>query len=144
MVFLTSGTRCAICGETISPEPAAALRPFVRNRKDPLFVLSGRAFHKRCLDTHPLRDRALEAVRQRNQQVNSATCVVCGRRIEGSSQTTDLLSSEQSSPLFRFNYFFFHEHHLPSWDQLEEFREIVARAEQDNLWEGEPLVRVLL
>lgn len=144
MAFVTPGTKCAICGERIAPEPAAALRPFIRNAQDPLFPLSGRAFHKRCFHAHPLHLLAIDAIGQRDQRMLSVRCAVCGDIVVGRAYTTDLLTSDAAAPLSRFNYLFFHEEHLGAWQQRAEFDEAIHRAEAHGRWAGEALIKVLI
>lgn len=141
MVLIGRNTRCAICGEKIGSQDRAALRHFIRNDRDRLAVFSGRAFHRSCLDAHPLREVAMSALAQRRAwALAPCRCVVCGELVSHDGVTTDLLVSDEDHPLSQFNYLCFHSDHLAHWASLAEFNECVRQATLDGTWRGEPLI----
>jgi hypothetical protein len=144
MVMLTAQTRCAICGEHRGLKKMSALAAFVRNAKDPLFSLSGRAFHADCFDKHPLRDRAIAmaADRRARMAVPVKDCVVCGASIQSDGCTTDLMATEPEHPLYRFNYVYLHRPHLIKWAEFAEFERAVEAARHEERWEGVPIIRL--
>lgn len=141
MVFIR-GTPCGICGKPIEGVPGAALPHFVRNRRDPLFPLSGRSFHGECFSAHPLRQLALRRSEERSRRVKVASpvCVVCGEEIREDWYNTEFLTDDRQSPLFEFNYLHFHRRHLRPWSRFEEFRKLVVEFESSGAYEGPPIL----
>ncbi|MCP3097668.1 hypothetical protein LZ198_02125 [Myxococcus sp. K15C18031901] len=141
MVFV-GGMPCGICGKPIEGRPGARLPHFVRNRLDPLFPLSGLAFHEACFENHPLRELAerrseeyLEKVKEPHRR-----CVVCGEEIDTDWYNTWYLSGDPSSPLYEFNYLHFHRQHLHAWARYEEFRRLVEVLEASGSYVGPPIL----
>jgi len=140
MVMISRRSICCLCGEPIAGEPASGFRHFVRNRNDPLAVFSDAPFHRRCFSVHPLRDQVLERLAYRERKMKSRVCVVCGENIKDDWYTTDYLTDEPASPLFRFNYVHCHRSHLHLWNQYEVFRGLVEEFVRSGKYDGPPIL----
>jgi hypothetical protein len=140
MALIGKNSKCSLCGEAIGSEPAAGLSHFVRNKKDPLFVLSDAPMHRRCYLASPLREQALNRMEERKRRLRERVCVVCGQPIRDEWYTTDHLTDDPDSPLFPYNYLHFHRTHLAVWKDLERFRELVRDAERTGAYEGPPIL----
>jgi hypothetical protein len=144
MVFITAKTKCAICGEPRGQAKMCALPVFLRNAKDPLYPLSGRAFHADCYGGHPLREKAISVAADRKARMTAPifVCAVCGEPIRADGCTTSLLTSELDHPLWRFNYMHFHQGHVADWGELAAFQKALENASRLGIWEGTPMVRL--
>lgn len=146
MAIITDSSTCGICNNPVSRGDLVAVRPFTRNRQDPLFPFSGRIFHQQCLEAHPLFPQIESASKGRAERMNAGShvCTVCGQAIVGGEgRTTDLMSVDPAHPLFEYNYLFFHTEHVKDWTGLQEFEEAVCRASELGVWEGPLLVSFL-
>jgi endogenous inhibitor of DNA gyrase (YacG/DUF329 family) len=142
--MITRGTICGICGKPIQGAKASALRPFVRNAKDPLYPFSGRAFHASCFESWPEREHAVAVSTERvSRMASPQTCTVCGERILDQGYSTDLLTTVRESPLYKYNYLSFHAEHWSQWSELGKFEQAVEAAGRSGLWEGCSTVRIL-
>ena len=142
MVLVGKGSKCALCGDPIGSAPIATLKHFIRNRSDCLAPFSGRVFHKKCFNNHPLAKAALEFSQRRAEYSRSrANCEVCGRAVTADGLTTDLLASEKDNPLFDFNFTCFHSEHVDDWTDLEKFRNVLDEATRTGRWEGKAFIR---
>jgi hypothetical protein len=133
---------CGICGKPIDGTPGAALPHIVRNRREPLFPLSGRSFHGECFSEHPLRELALRRSQERSRRVKnvSPVCVVCGQELTEDWYNTEFLTDDRMSPLYEFNCLHFHRRHLRLWSRFEQFRQLVAEFERSGEYEGPPIL----
>jgi DNA-directed RNA polymerase subunit N (RpoN/RPB10) len=140
MALIGKNSKCALCGELIGSEPAAGLPHFVRNKRDPLYVLSDAAVHRRCLHASPLRERAQNRIDERRSRMRDRVCAVCGEVIGDDWYTTDHLTDDRGSPLYEFNYLHFHRSHLPLWPRLVEFRRLVDDFVETKAYDGPPIL----
>jgi DNA-directed RNA polymerase subunit N (RpoN/RPB10) len=136
MALVSGKSRCALCGERVGAAPLVGFRHFVRNRKDPLFVLTDSAVHQRCFEESPLRERALKRLEERASRMHDRRCAVCGQQVEADWYTIDHLTDDPSNPLFEFNYVHFHRAHLALWPDLPRFRQLVEKFVRSGQYEG--------
>ncbi|AKT43576.1 hypothetical protein [Chondromyces crocatus] len=140
MVLMSGKSKCRICGELLGSEAKAGLQHFVRNKKDPLFLISGVPLHRRCLYEWPLREKAFARFEERKQRIRDKICVVCGERITHDWYTTDFLTDDPSHPLYEFNYLHFHRSHLIQWAHFSRFKKLVEEFITSGEYEGMPIL----
>lgn len=86
MALFVAGQTCPLCGEPIaSADEARLFPPLIRNPVDPLHVFDDGAFHKACVDAHPLADKINQIEAQ--QTAFYASPKVCS--VSGEALTAD-------------------------------------------------------
>ena len=139
MVLIGKHTKCSLCGRPLDRD-GTGMRHFVQNRKDPLAVFSGRAFHRRCFEAHPMRARAIEmSTLAKTKALSGQRCAVCGEPAGRRPLRTGMLTSEADHPLFAYNFVALHPEHLDSWAERASFENAIAEATRASRWEGETL-----
>lgn len=140
MAMISQHSKCGLCGGPIGAEPATGFRHFARNQKDPLVVFSDAPFHRRCFSEHPLRERVLSRLEERERKLKTRVCAVCGKDVASDWYTTDHLVDDPRHPLFRFNYVHFHRAHLHLWSEYAEFVRLVGDFVRSGQYEGPPIL----
>lgn len=129
-------TPCKLCGHPLGRGEVIAFPPFVRNRKDPLFVFHDAAVHAGCLQQHPLSHAAIEA---RTRAVEwPKTCAACNEAVRADEPVfcAGLLSSVPESGVHRFNFVCLHRAHYDLWSDAREFECRVGAWMQSTEWDG--------
>jgi hypothetical protein len=131
---------CPLFGERLGTEEVTLFPPLVSNEVDPLYVFNDAAVHSRCLAVHALGQAALmarEAFHDRSDR-----CIVCGEALgqpPGDPFTTGMLTSDEASPVFQFNFVGLHRAHFVSWARACEFRDVLGAAVASPAWQGAQL-----
>lgn len=144
MAINIPGMNCSLCarpmknGDDISGFPA-----FIANKRDPLYHFSDGAFHRHCLEAHPLA-RSLEQRYEKWKAVNRPNARIC--RITGELITDPdnylgfgFLVDNSEHELFPFNWAHFSRNALSKWEGRHGLVAAVRRLYESGNWEGEAL-----
>lgn len=114
--------KCPICGKTIEAgQEVVAFRAF-SGISSPLSIFRDAVLHKSCFDSHPLSSRALQAIREQDQNLQHV-CRVCEQRIVNPDDYFAIfgLTEDETHPLFKYHYLEFHRKHLTQWKEFDNF-----------------------
>lgn len=149
MALLISGkTVCPICGNVIGRDNKVVIfPPFVANELDPLFLFSDAAFHEECFSRHPLANMALALFKEMDakSQPSDRRCVVCTQSINDPDDYVGFghLTSDESEPLFVYNFSQFHQSCLGRWPDRAKAKRLLQELVSSKGWKGRSLNWVL-
>jgi hypothetical protein len=149
MALLIEGsTTCGICGLLIENGASATLFPaFALNENDRCYPYSDGAFHSKCIQQQQNGDIALRELDNWKAQVGPGkrTCVVCGKQVITPDDYVFIehMTSDEESPLRRYNYTHLHRHCVPAWVNFIEFTKLASEEIQSGAWGGKYLERLL-
>lgn len=139
MALIVRGMSCALCREPLHDgREIAAMTAFIANQADELYIFNDAAFHRACLESHPLREKALK----RYEDVRAFSraeriCAHCAAPIDPDHLLAiGHLTDDASDPLFEFNYTVLDERHLLEWDKYSRFEELVGAFQNSSRYLG--------
>ncbi len=144
MAIFITGMKCSLCGLLMGDSAEVSGFPaFISNRRDPLYPFSDGAFHRRCLEAHPLAN----ALQQRYEEWIAANrppariCRITGELITDPDDYVGLgfLVESPAHELFPFNWAHFNRRALSGWLGRSELIAAVQRLSESGDWEGESL-----
>lgn len=140
MAIITRGSICPICEISLGSAAYVAFPPFVKNRLDPLYVLSDGVAHAACLSSIDLGRVAMSARQAATAQPRM--CRACRRPIEPGEPAfcAGLLSSRPEEGVFKFNDACVHATHYSEWDEAGEFERVVSAWMASGEWSGPTIV----
>ena len=117
MAILSPGSVCAVCSENLGEEKIVACPPFVQNRADAVYLLHDAVVHERCLRALSVDDAVRHELRRAASADRVGRCVGCGDSVgpEDGHFAAGLLTSDPSSPCFKYNFMVLHHGHGSSW-----------------------------
>lgn len=129
MALIFPGMECKLCGEVIQQgDRIEAFMHFVGNSRDPLYKFTDGAFHADCFWRDPLAQEA-DRVRTRLIEVGkNQVCEVCHQAITFEEAMKDdlmpfgYLTMDVASPVYKYNFLWFHKSHLCEWDEIDAAR----------------------
>lgn len=144
MAVFIAGMKCPLCGLSIVREDRRRMfPPFVRNRRDPLYVFHDARVHGDCLSRHPRKGEVEVVMRLRESARESPrTCAACHEPILLSRDgfSTEYLTSDEASPMFEFNYVNLPRAHFSRWPRWSEFAHLAATLQASEAWDGGAIV----
>ncbi|WPQ60531.1 hypothetical protein SIO70_19465 [Chitinophaga sancti] len=116
-IFLEGKSKCPICGKVIIAAEAYLFPPFVSNRKEPLDFFNDKVFHKSCLLTHPLAEKAIQFTKVPMPFVCKLTeePIWPGEEIFGFG----LVTSDENSPAYALNFAYIKKEAFYKWEQRD-------------------------
>jgi hypothetical protein len=116
---------------------------FIANKKDPLQIFSDGAFHRQCVDRHPLAGaltRRYEAWLASNRPA-ARICRASGTLITDPDDYIGLgfLVESPVHELYPFNWAHFSRRALQEWPQRDYLLAAIERLATSSEWEGESL-----
>lgn len=129
-------TQCPICGKTIEAgQEIVAFRAF-SGISSPLRIFRDAVLHKSCFNSHPLSSKALQTIREQDQNLQRI-CRVCEQRLVDPDDyfATFGLVEDESHPLFKYRYLEFHRKHLTQWEAFDNFYNALKEAIQSEDFE---------
>ncbi len=123
------------------------LPAFIANKRDRLYPFSDGAFHRQCLETHPLAN----ALQQRYEEWRVVSrpaariCRITGELITDPNDYLGLgfLVESPEHELFPFNWAHFSRRALSRWKGRKELVAAIQRLSESGDWEGESLHHLL-
>ena len=143
LIFLEKSS-CPICGSVLKTgQEITGFPPFVSNQADPLMLFHDAGFHKDCVLAHalwPTLDRRITEYHKNTGPGNRA-CFVCREQIIREDEYFGLghLTDNPTSPLYRFNYAYFHRLHLVGWKELPALIRQLDELDKSGTWKGDGL-----
>ncbi len=138
-LLLLGKTICPICGLVIRDgQELKCFPPFVSNELDSLIIFNDACFHLNCFERHELADEALERSEEALLQLDTNTCVLCGKALVDYDDYFVMpgFSGDDASPLYEFNYLKMHRSCLSKWDRRAELLRLVRELKDSGSWRG--------
>lgn len=129
-------TKCPLCNDILSTEKEYIMTPnLITNQLDEFSLLSDVGIHTECLDRSPLKSRLIKFI---DQYENSLKEI---RRLADKYNPREiinfnLLSSNESEPLYKYNYFVIPRQNLTEWNEYEDFIEHANAFLSEGKWKG--------
>lgn len=140
IVFLNQ-SQCSIC-HTIMYEHEKIIQfpAFTSNQKDPLYPFSDDSVHYSCLEKHPLYQKALafrETILSKTRPENRI-CDIGGNKINQPENYLfiGLLTSDELSPLYAFNFMNIDIQNIPTWSKKEGFLSLLEQFSAEDQWQS--------
>jgi hypothetical protein len=126
---------CSICSKAIGRSEVVGLRPFVRDRRDPLDRHSDGVMHRACYEALTPDDPLRLVVESLYKPPH---CVVCKLRV---SEGVDgffagFLTSRVVSPAYQFNFCAVHDKCLSGWPDSTRFWAALRETADSPTWLG--------
>ena len=134
-IVILSQTICPICNTVLNDgDDIIGFSAFVPNTKDPLFFFNDSAFHKACLARHPLGAKATSLANKASSR--NRTCLVSGTTITEPEHyfSTGLLSSDENSSLYPFNFITIDKRNIKLWNEREKLRQALIEMRSSGNW----------
>lgn len=139
-ILLLDQLVCPICDNLIRKGQEYYLFPaFVANMNDPICFFNDKAFHKVCLQKHPLANTAMNYADECAEQNRPANrrCLVSGELI--SDQESDisiiLLTSDRNHFLHQFNFVHIDKANLANWIMRDRVVLELVNFQKGNNWQ---------
>jgi hypothetical protein len=131
---------CSLCRAPMTPtDEVASFAPFIADPDDPLHLFSDGAFHAACVARNPLAAEATAWHRAAREPHHlKRACEACGERVLDPNDHfgAGILSRDQASPLFAFNFVTLHRSHAVTWRRFSEFRRHIEARQALPSWRG--------
>ena len=140
-ITILGETRCVICGELIDEKrPFRSFPAFVVNENDPIYLFSDGVCHDDCFANHYLKKVVMERLEEWevNTGPGNRKCAVYNEEIMDPDDylMIDHLTSDESNPVFRYNYTHLRKSHLGDWRELEKCIEDIKKFKESTNWGG--------
>lgn len=128
-IIFEGQSKCPLCNELLNSEKEFTMFPhFSTNIKDPISVFSDAGVHVSCVNNHPLGEKALSC---RDKYHASLKLIKTPGTI-----ATLLLTSNESEPLYAFNFLTIEKTDLGQWKEKSEFIAAASAYNNDGKWES--------
>ncbi len=111
MALILENSDCPLCGELLKGKEIEAFPTFIENPLDDLIFANDAAFHRECLEKHPLYERLMErweiCDRARKDILASKhECMICHVPVSNPDECFGLgfFTYDSQSPLYPLNY----------------------------------------
>ena len=119
-------------------ENAFSFPPFIQNTKDIFYQFSDSSFHITCLKNHMLGEKAIEFSEKYflNTKPENRKCIVDKKIIKDYDDYIfiDLLTSNISDKLYKFNFTTLNKNNLNRWTDRENFVFLAKRFINEGRW----------
>lgn len=140
-LYFEGKSTCSICGDVVATADEVELFPvFIMNRQDPTSTFNDAVVHKECFARHPYAHRATKMYRDLVEHLNpdNRRCDICGMTISNPDDYMNFtcLSSDETDPLYRYNFTQYHPACFKSSEVAELIRGIISERVRQGVWEG--------
>ena len=140
-IIITGKSKCPICNEVMNESDEIVLfPPFVQNVNDPFYIFNDAGVHLTCLRDHKLGKQAIEyrnIVIEKTRPENRI-CDIGGNVITKPDDYLfiDLLTSDLSEELSKFNFMTIDKNNLSQWQKRELFQDAAHRFINEGKWKS--------
>jgi hypothetical protein len=125
-------SKCPICEDILDNRGEFLLYPNITtNKKEDLFLFSDRGIHLKCLNEHPLKEKAMFFLKKYNdfflayqQRANPREIITIG-----------LLTSDETEPLYKYNFTLL-EKNSQQWGNKQDIIQNIHKFINSNKWES--------
>ncbi|GAA3931121.1 hypothetical protein GO495_15505 [Chitinophaga oryziterrae] len=145
LIFYGS-TTCSLCGCVLKEnENILAIPAAIANKADPLYKFNDQAFHLECLKKQPEYKELELMLSLLNKHKSSKICFVCNLPITKPDDYIGLglLTSDNSNPMFKYNFLEFHKQHFYEWEERKVLAEYLKIQKESHQWVGDSLDFIL-
>lgn len=133
-------SKCPICQQTLKEgDKITGFPAFISNYKDPLYFFNDNGFHEACVPKHAQGPLAVQLKNAFLEETDpqSRQCLVSGKPVPQFDKyfCTGLLTSDQESPLFQYNFLSFDRSHIAEWPSRPELLQALVELKEQGKWD---------
>jgi hypothetical protein len=138
-IIFRNNTVCALCGKAIkNGEEIFSFPAFIQNTKDPFYQFNDASFHKLCLEENVLGKRAISYAQKFTHATRpeNRICFIGKNLVHDFNDYIfiDMLTSNESEYLFKFNFLTIDKNNIRKWDERDEFLEAIVTLKNSEKW----------
>lgn len=129
-------TKCPLCNDVLNTEKEYFMTPnLTTNQLDELFLVSDVGIHTECLNRSPFKGKLIKFIGQYDSSLEKMR-ILANKYNPREIINFNLLSSNESEPLYKYNYLVIPKQELKIWNELDDFIEHANVFLDEGKWNG--------